>query len=186
MIIPFKVGRNSNGEDQFIDLSEIPLLMISFSDETLLSLLFQNIRGIDYPYKGGNYIATNTRRLKHWGEIKTDDFIYLRDEPEQGNISSRKNLLKIVTDEISRRQQIIKKVKDFKRYHSLNLWNNERLTYQFLLIDDIWDIIVAKNKDIGLQLIRILLYGPAVGMHTIFASGISYRNLLSQLVISTP
>jgi hypothetical protein len=110
----------------------------------------------------------------------------LRDEPEQGNISSRKNLLKIVTDEISRRHKFIKKVKDFKRYHSLNLWNHEKLTFQFLLIDDIWDIVVTKPRDLGIQLIRVLLYGPAVGIHTIFASGISYRNLLAQLININP
>lgn len=186
MIIPFKVGKNSNGEDQFIDLSETPLLMVSYGDESTLNTLFQNICTIDYLDKSSNYLATNSRRLQQWGEINSNDFIYLRDEPEQGKISSRKNLLKKVTDEISRRQVLIKRVKDFKRYHSLNLWNEEKLTYQFLLIDDIWDMLAAKPKDIGIQLIRVLLYGPAVGIHTIFASGISYRNLLAQLVNVNP
>ena len=31
-----------------------------------------------------------------------------------------------------------------------------------------------------------MLFGPAVGIHTIFASGISYRNLLQQLININP
>ncbi|MCY7361097.1 MAG: hypothetical protein LH629_03370, partial [Ignavibacteria bacterium] len=46
----------------------------------------------------------------------------------------------------------------------------------------IWDIVKAKPKKLTLDLMLILLYGPAVGIHTIIASGISYRNLLQQLV----
>lgn len=69
MIIPFRVGRKSNGEDQFIDLSEIPLLMISYGEESTLNFLFQHICNIEYPDKSSNYLATNTRRLKQWGRI---------------------------------------------------------------------------------------------------------------------
>jgi hypothetical protein len=39
---------------------------------------------------------------------------------------------------------------------------------------------------LGIDLIRVMLYGPAVGIHTIIASGISYRNLLQQLVNTHP
>ena len=188
MVIPLVVGKNSNAEDQQIDLSDIALLMISFYDELSIKEIFHQLYKTDYPHKSINYLIASTRRLKEW-QINNDiGMVYLRDEPELGNISTRKKLFKKVTDEIERRERILKsrKIKDFKRYISLNLWNDEKLTYQFLLVDDIWDIVTAKPKSLGIALIRILLYGPAVGIHTIIASAISYRNLLQQLVNINP
>jgi hypothetical protein len=188
MLIPFKIGKNSNGDDQYIDLSEIPLLMVSYSDEHILNEVFQKLQFLQYPYKGANYVITNSRRLKLWEARNVEDQIFLKDEPEQTNIHSRQKLFKKVIDEIVRREQILKSKKgmDFKRYYSLNLWNQEKFSYQFLMIDDIWDIVTAKPRGLGINLIRIMLFGPAVGIHTIFASGISYRNLLQQLVNINP
>jgi hypothetical protein len=188
MIFPLVIGKNSNGEDQQIDLSDLALLMISYYNEHSVKDVFHQLYKNDYPYKSLNYLIANTRRLNQWQIHKDLGYVYLRDEPEEGNISSRKKLFKKVTDEIERRERILKsrKIKDFKRYVSLNLWNDDKLTYQFLLIDDIWDIVTAKPKSLGIALIRILLYGPAVGIHTIIASAFSYRNLLQQLVNINP
>jgi hypothetical protein len=188
MIIPFTIGKNSSGEDQFVDLSELPLLMMSYSEENVLNDFLQKIYLTKYPYKEANYFITNTRRLKLWGGNNEEDFIFLKDEPMETSINSRHQLFKWVTDEILRREQILKlkKIKNFKRYISLNLWNKDKLSYQFLVVDDIWDIVTAKPKVLGLTLMRIILYGPAVGIHTIFASGISYRNLLQQLININP
>ena len=188
MIIPFKIGKNSNGEDQHIDLSDIPLLMMSYSDEKILNNVFQKLYLLQYTYKGANYIITNSRRLKLWGARNVEDQIFLKDEPEQTSIHTRQKLFKKVIDEIVRREQILKSKKgsDFKRYYSLNLWNQDKFSFQFLMIDDIWDIVMAKPRVLGINLIRIMLFGPAVGIHTIFASGISYRNLLQQLININP
>ena len=188
MLIPLVVGKNSNAEDQQIDLSEIGLLMISYIDELSVKEIFQQIYRAEYPYKSLNYLITNSRRYKKWRINKDFGAHFLRDEPETGNVLTRKKLIKNVIDEIERRERILKskKIIDFKRYVSLNLWNDEKLTYQFLLIDDVWDIVTAKPKSLGIALIRILLYGPVVGIHTIIASTISYRNLLQQLVNINP
>jgi hypothetical protein len=188
MIIPFRIGKNSSGEDQFVDLSELPLLMMSYSEEHVLNEFFQKIYLETHPFKASNYFITNSRRLKLWGGNNEVDRIFLKDEPLETSIHSRQKLFKSVTDEIIRREQILKSktIKDFKRYFSLNLWNKDKLSYQFLVVDDIWDILTAKPKGLGLNLIRIMLYGPVVGIHTIFASGISYRNLLQELVNINP
>ena len=188
MIIPYIIGKNSNGENQHIDLCEIPLLMISYSNEDNLNNIFKQVYLHEYPYKGTNYLITNTRRLELLGIRQNSGYIYLKDEPASGSIHSRWKMLKKVNDEIARRKNILKakRAKDFQRYFSLNLWNEEKLTYQFLLIDDIWDIIMSGPKSLGISLIGIILYGPMVGIHTIFASRISYRNLLQQLVNINP
>ncbi len=54
------------------------------------------------------------------------------------------------------------------------------------MMDDIWDIVRSKPKNLAQNLVRIILDEPAVGIHTIFASEISYHNLLQQLVYSHP
>jgi hypothetical protein len=107
----------------------------------------------------------------------------MRDEPEF-DIISRNDLINQIVDEIIKRQKIMKQKKttDFKRYNSLNTWNDIKLDYLFLFIDDIWDIIVSKPKKLALNFMMILLYGQYVGVHVVFASAISYRNLLQQLV----
>ena len=188
MIIPFKVGKNSDAEDQFIDLSDMPLLMISYCEEEKLNNVLQAMNRIDYRYKQSNYIIANSKRLRLNGHIESEAFYFLKDEPERGNIISRKLMFKVINNEITYRQQLLKsrKIKDFKCYFSLNLWNEVKKSFQFLIIDDIWDIVTAKPKDLVISLFRIILYGPAVGIHTIFASGISYRNLLEQLVNVNP
>ena len=188
MLIPLIVGKNSKSEDQQIDLCTIAFLMISYYDEVSVKEIFNQLYKTYYPYKSLNYWIANTRRLKQWQLSKDFGIVFFTDEPAEGNISTRQKLFKIVTDEIERRERILKrkKIKDFKRYVSLNLWNQEKLTYQFLMIDDVWDIVTAKPKSLGITFIRILLYGPAVGIHTIIASAFSYRNLLQQLVKINP
>ena len=111
----------------------------------------------------------------------------MRDEPEY-DIVSRSELINQLLEEIISRQKLMKqkKITDFERYISLNTWNDIKLDYLFLFIDDIWDIIVSKPKKLALNFMMILLYGQKVGVHVVAASAISYRNLLQQLVSIYP
>ncbi len=187
-MIPLLIGKNSSGEDQVIDLSDIGLLMISYCEEEQFMGMFERILNAPDSHKSFNYIITNSRRIDEW-KIGTDNSnVFLKDEPEMGTLQTRLELLSMINKEMIRRKGIMlkKKVKDFERYVSLNTWNQEKLTHSFLLIDDIWDIVTAKPKSLALNLINIFLNGPSVGIHTVFASGISYRNLLEQLVTINP
>lgn len=188
MVVPFVIGKNSSGQNHSIDLSAIPLLMISYSDDAQLSAIFTQAYGSDYPYKKGNYLLTNSRRLHLW-EIDTQlGHVMVRDEPELSNVTTRNKLLQLLREEIAMRYKILarKKITSFQKYLDLNTWNEVKLAHQFFLVDDIWDIVTAKPKSLGLSLMQILLQGPSVGIHTIFASGISYRNLLQQLTAINP
>jgi len=187
-MIPLLIGKNSNGEDRFLDLSNIALLMVSYCEEKQISAVFKHIQGIVYPNKQFNYVIANSRRLNEC-QISVDEaYVFLRDDPESGSVNSRLKLLKMINKEMMRRQKIIRlhKVKDFDRYVSLNVWNKEKVTYQFLLIDDIWDIVTSSPRSLALNLINIFINGPTYGIHTVFASGVSYRNLLEQLVKLNP
>jgi len=188
MKIPLIIGRNSNGEHQIIDLAEIQLLMISYCEEKQLSSIFYALQSLSYPFRSKDYYITSFRKCKSWKIKIKDANTYYKDEPDKGNIINKQKLLKLLKDEIFRREQILKKKKitDFKKYVALNTYHKDKLTYQFLVVDDIWDIIVSKPKSVGLSLISILLYGPAVGIHTVFTGSISFRNLLEQLININP
>jgi hypothetical protein len=109
--------------------------------------------------------------------------LFMRDEPEMG-FKTRNDIINHVLEEIVMRQKIMKQkgITDFSRYTLLNTWNEVKLDYRYLLVDDVWDMIVSKPKKLALNFMMILLYGPKVGVHVLFASSISYRNLLQQLV----
>ena len=178
------MGKNSNGKNQYLDLESIPLLICSYSNDEQLDRFFIQLSKLNTSNENNSYLITNTRLFNKWGFADSQFNTFFKDEPETGSIHSWSDLIAIILKQVVERQKIMKqkKLSDFKKYIRLNTWNEHKLNYQFLLIDDIWDIVKAKPKKLTLDLMLILLYGPAVGIHTIFASGISYRNLLQQLV----
>ena len=188
MLIPLIIGKNSNGENLFIDLAITPLLMISYCEEEQLANIFSQLQSLTYPFKQNDYYISSLRKCKTWKINVQNAFTFYKDEPDKGNVKNRIKMMKLLNDEISKRERIIKlkKLPDFKRYFSLNTWQTEKLAYQFFVIDDIWDLIISKPKSLGLSLMRIILYGPQVGIHTIFTSSLSYRNLLEQLISINP
>jgi hypothetical protein len=188
MLIPLVIGKYSNGEEKKIDLSSAGLLMVSYSEEEQLQLLFKRIIKLIINSNQEMYLVSNTRRYDQWQDAKDSCLFFLRNEPALGTVPSRFELLKMVWEEIKKRKAILKRnrIADFKRYYALNTWNKEKLPYCFIVIDDIWDIITSKPKSLSLNLMRIILYGPDVGVQSIIASGLSYRNLLQQLTTAYP
>ena len=179
------IGKNSDGIDQFIELAKVPVLIISYCEEEQLKSIFNQFNEFDFVNK--NYLIANTRYLYEWGLKKEHFHLFMRDDPCI-EFENRIDLLNLLLEEIVNRQKIMKKKKiiDFERYVSLNTWNDIKLGHQFFIVDDVWDIIVSKPIKLGLNFMMILLYGPLVGIHTIFASVISYRNILEQLINQHP
>ena len=179
------IGKNSDGIDQFIELAKVPVLIISYCEEEQLKSIFNQFNEFDFVNK--NYLIANTRYLYEWGLKKEHFHLFMRDDPSI-EFENRIDLLNLLLEEIVNRQKIMKKKKiiDFERYVSLNTWNDIKLGHQFFIVDDVWDIIVSKPIKLGLNFMMILLYGPLVGIHTIFASVISYRNILEQLINQHP
>jgi hypothetical protein len=179
------IGKDSSGADQYIDLSKIPILIISYCEEKQLKYIFSQFNLFDLVNK--NYVITNTRFFKDWKLNKDHFHLFMRDDPKN-EFKTRIDLINHLLEEIINRQKIMKKknIIDFERYVSLNIWNDIKLGHQFFIVDDVWDIIISKPVKLGLNFIMILLYGPIVGIHTIFASVISYRNILEQLVNQHP
>ena len=185
MNVNLLIGKNSDGEDQFIDLTKVPVLIISYCEDEQLRSIFSQFDSFNFVSK--NYLIANSRFFKDWGLNKEYFHLFMRDDPKI-EFETRIDLIDHIIKEIVNRQKIMKKknVVDFERYVSLNTWNDIKLGHQFLIIDDVWDIIVSKPVKLGLNFMMIILYGPLVGIHTIFASGISYRNILEQLINKHP
>jgi len=179
------IGKNSDGEDQYIDLRKVPVLIISYCEEEQLKSIFNQFNSFDFLNK--NYLISNSRFFKNWGLNKGHFHLFMRDDPAI-EFETRADLIDHLLNEIIQRQKILKKKKiiDFERYISLNTWNEIKLGHQFLIVDDVWDIIISKPVKLGLNFMMIILYGPIVGIHTIFASVISYRNILEQLINQHP
>lgn len=181
-------------EPQYIDLAQVPLLMVSYSDSIELQQYFSQITfsepaglsgGSTAAEQAGNFLIANSRHLptnpNGWS-------YFLTDEPESGTHITRAKLLNAVLREMQFRTRIMKqkRMTSFEKYHALNLWNTVKLPYQLLLIDDIWNLVKAKPASLSIQLFRIILNGPEVGVHTIIGSNISYRNLLQHLIELNP
>ena len=165
MKIPLLIGKNSSAEQVAIDLSLVPLLMISYFHENQLTNLLSQ-----FTKSKKNYFVTNSRRLKMWELPIENNYIFLRDIPEIGNVASRSKIVKLVLNEIEKRNKVLQKNKidSFTKYHALNTWNKVKLDYQLFMIDDVWDLVTAKPQRIAINYMMIILYGPSVGIHTIF------------------
>lgn len=187
MIIPLAIGLNSNNEPQQINLALVPLLMVSCSHSRELQPYFSQIVTVDDPSlkAGRQFLIVNSRHLP--SEDSPHKY-FLTDDPEKGTHISIQALLNDVLKEMKLRNKIMrqKKITSFEKYHALNLWNPIKLNYSFLLIDDIWNLVSAKPQSLSISLFRVILNGPAVGIHTILVSNISYRNLLQQLIELNP
>ena len=181
MSIQLLIGKNSDGENQYIEMNKVPVLMISYCNEDQLSFIFQQLGKQVLNHK--NYIITNSRYFKKWELEQKKIHLFLRDEPE-AEFETRNDIINHLLEEIIKRQKIMKKksITAFTRYVELNTWNEIKLDYLYLFLDDVWDLIVSKPKKLALNFMMILLYGPNVGIHVVFASAISYRSLLQQLV----
>lgn len=170
------------GENKAINFDKVPVLMVSYSNEHQLKLIFSKFNDLN------GFIITSSRRKKLWGIKSTEYNCFIKDMPEIGNIKSRLEILNNLLLEIKRRTRILKdkRIDNYEKYESLNQLENIKLNRIFLMIDDIWDIVVSKPKKMSLNLIKIMLYGFKVGIHTIIASAISYRNLLQQIISYHP
>jgi hypothetical protein len=187
LIFPLTIGLNSNNEPQQINLALVPLLMVSYSHSRELHPYFSQILSMEDPIikAGSQFLIANSRHLP---SEDSPHKCFLTDNPEKGTHISRQALLNNVLKEMKLRNKIMrqKKITSFKKYYALNLWNTIKLKYSFLLIDDIWNLVSAKPQSLSISLIRIILNGPSVGIHTILGSNISYRNLLQQLIELNP
>ena len=168
MGLPICIGKDSSGRDVYIDVAETPLLMISYCREEQLGRIFKQFNHDEQTEK--HYMITTSRRFYQWGIKKSGFVTFLRDMPSF-DMPSRAKMLQDILKEINKRQLAHKQFDVKKPF-------GER----YVFIDDVWDIITSKPRKNAMHLMLIMLYGPEVGIRTVFASIVSYMNLLQQLI----
>lgn len=100
--------------------------------------------------------------------------LYIKDEPMLGNIYNRMEVLTHILKEIKQKRSSATKKKTLPPQ------------IRFLIVDNIWDIITSKQKQLALDLMLIIIYGASVGYRIIIGSTLSYRNLLEQVIAMHP
>ena len=169
MKIPVVIGKNSLGENKCIDLEQISVLFISYLNNRQLLGVINQVSG----YENSTYFISYhcSKELELNKEICR---VYIKDEPTLGNVYSRKEIFKQVIKEIKRKRTVTAK----KKVSSSAV--------RFLVVDNIWDIITSKQKQLALDLMLIIIYGASVGYRIIIGSTLSYRNLLEQVIAMHP
>ena len=169
MKIPVVIGKNSSGEDKFIDLDQIHVLFVSYLHGKQLYEIIQQVTD----YENSTYfISQNCSRELQLNKDKCS--LYIKDEPTLGNLYSRKEIFKQILKEIKRKRSSAAKKKTFPPQIC------------FLIVDNIWDIITSKQKQLALDLMLIIIYGASIGYRIIIGSTLSYRNLLEQVIAMHP
>ena len=163
------IGKNSSGEDKFIDLDQIHVLFVSYLHGKQLYEIIQQVTG----YENSTYfISQNCSKELQLEKDKCS--LYIKDEPTLGNLYSRKEIFKQILKEIKRKRSSAAKKKTFSPQ------------IRFLIVDNIWDIITSKQKQLALDLMLIIIYGTSIGYRIIIGSTLSYRNLLEQVIAMHP
>ena len=169
MKIPVVIGKNSSGEDKFIDLDQIHVLFVSYLHGKQLYEIIQQVTGYE---KNTYFISQNCVKELQLNKDKCS--LYIKDEPTLGNMYNRKEVLKHILKEIKRKRSSAAK----KKTSSPQI--------RFLIVDNIWDIITSKQKQLALDLMLIIIYGASIGYRIIIGSTLSYRNLLEQVIAMHP
>ena len=169
MKISVVIGKNSSGENKCIDLNEIHVLFVSYLHDKQLFEIIQQVTG----YENNTYfISQNCAKELQLSKEKCS--LYIKDEPTSGNLYNRKEIFKQILKEIKRKRSSTVKKK------------STTSQFRFLIVDNIWDIITSKQKQLALDLMLIIIYGASVGYRIIIGSTLSYRNLLEQVIAMHP
>ena len=169
MKIPVVIGKNSSGEDKYLDLDQIHVLFVSYLHGKQLHEVIQQVTS----YENNTYfISQNSTKELQLNKDKCS--LYIKDEPTLGNLYSRKEIFKQILKEIKQKRSSTSKKKTLQS------------AIRFLIVDNIWDIITSKQKQLALDLMLIIIYGSSIGYRIIIGSTLSYRNLLEQVIAMHP
>ena len=80
MLIQIIIGKNSNGENQMIDLAQSPLLMISYCEEEQLKNIVTQLTNLDYPFKQSDYYIASSRKCEYWNVDLQHAFHFYKDD----------------------------------------------------------------------------------------------------------
>jgi hypothetical protein len=189
MQIPLTLGHSSLNEPFIVDLSGLPHLFISFSEEEQFSRIMtsfcQQLLSIETETKIQLTLALNKSNAEMVKDIIPGENLFqlfVTNVPIENVPGSSRLFIQAVFKEYKKRSAWIAK----HNPQPLSKGEN-RFPPLIIFSDNILDlVIIGRKKSIGLYFVELLLLGPTVGIHCIVASPASYLNLLKQLMFIHP
>lgn len=180
--IAIPIGKSSDGIAEDVDLSTMPHLFLSYSEEDQLyhylgHLLHSWNQTSEITYQIATALSLESFNVleKHFNRTKPF-YSWIRNNPEMGTIGSKSAFIQAIFKELKKRQK--------KTESTVNI--NQKFQSLIVIIDDLLEMLVNKRKNTGLRFLQLMIEGPAVRIHFITASGRSFRNLLNQLINMNP
>lgn len=179
--IPLVIGKQSSGEEFIIDLDRLPHLFISHSnDKQLQNIFIQLIGNIVYSEIEVQLSLSLSSRMalliKPLVPMESIFMEFSHTDFEDGEINSIDEFLRSLIIEKKNRATLIKKSKIPKAMFPAMI----------ILIDNIFEVIMAQQKKTALSFIELLITAAPVKMFFIMGSSGIYRPLLDQLINVSP
>ena len=179
--ISLTIGRQSSGEECIVNLTDLPNLFISYSNEVQLPEIFSLlIKTISTSYPAMQFALSFGSRLttllQPLVEKETLLLQFTHVDYDPAKINTMEEFIGAIMLEFKRRKILVK--------------NSKRSTSSYLslvvFIDDIFEVIMSPQKKSSLSFIELLITGSIVNIYFILGSAGIYRNILNQLINVTP
>ena len=171
--IPLVIGKQSSGEEFIIDLDRLPHLFISHSyDNQLQNIFIQLIGNIVHNEIKHQLSLSLSRRMalliKPLVPFESLFMEFSHTDFEDGKVNSIDEFVRILMIEKKNRSTLIKKSRiPITMFPAM-----------IILIDNIFEIIMAQQKKTALSFIELLMTAASVKMLFILGSAGIYRPLL--------
>ena len=179
--ISLTIGRQSSGEECIVNLSDLPNLFISYSNDVQLPEIFSSLiktistshPDLQFALSFGSRLTTLLQPLVR-NETLLLQFTHVDYDPAK--INTMEEFIGAIMLEFKRRNILVK--------------NSKRTTVSYpslvVFIDDIFGVIMSPKKKTSLSFIELLITGSIVNIYFILGSAGIYRNILNQLINVTP
>lgn len=181
------VGLTPNNDKLIIDFNKCPHVLIAGATGSgkscLLNTLISSLLINNYPYKFRLRLFDPKRvEFALYSALSTPK-PYLR-EPQAkiiNDIDESINELKSICNEIESRYNLfeLNKVKNIEEFNKLT---NANLPHEFIIIDELADLMLVSRYEVESYLVRIAQIGRACGYHLILATQRPTVNVITGLI----
>lgn len=171
------IGKKSDNAPVNLAMEDLPHLFVSWSEQShWLQLLRELLNQLLIQFNAGcielAICSRSSAFLPDTRFLETLTASLLRD-PKTGLTGSRLEFLLILRNKFRNR------LKNIKKGHRINTLELKPL---IVLIDDLIDLVITRNKKTGILFLELMRQGPEAKIHFILGSTRSYQGLAKQLL----
>ncbi len=177
--LPLVIGQTAAGEPYTLSLAAQPHLFVSYAEENHLQDFFVRIceqwqlnNEMGYPQIA---LAVKSALADRLQMVITPDSLFrlYRTNPQGLELADSARLFfRTLMREFRRRVGKRQRMPEKAAFPPLVIFSDEVLGLA----------VIGRRRATGDQLLRLLAEGPAVGIHAVLATGVSFRNLVQQLM----